>query len=389
MSSPLFWLLVVIAAVGIIICLVIYLFRGGSEPERSFSSQDKGYKTEGEEDFSKGRLFVSGKTISPEENADPPDVSLVDVSRLERPSPERPITDEDAALIDIIRQSPELPSAIVELSEMLRDPEANIRRVVELVSTDPVLSAKLLRVVNSAAYGQARVTSLQQAVVLLGFNNIWLLVTQMLASSAIRPFAEIGQEEMKGLWRHAAAVSVCARHLLFSTGLTTSETGPTVFTCSLLHDVGKFLLRGLGGGEAPEPLEAPEGDMPCERFSVLQEEDIYGLDHCRMGYLISTYWKLPELICTTIGYHHHPSFRNWQEIPRHARKIVAFVAMSDCMAKMAGYQDEGPCAFHVPTEVLEALGLDKINAVNKLLTRDLKRDLRQTEALIETAANEK
>lgn len=381
MDSSFFWPLVVIAAAGVILSLVIYFVRCNSKEDKSF----KGYKTEKDQAFSKDRSIISGKPILPEENLDVPVVSLVDVSHLERPSPERPITDEDAALIDIIRQSPELPSAIVELSEMLRDPAANIRRMVELISTDPVLSAKLLRVVNSAAYGQARVTSLQQAVVLLGFNNIWLFVTQTLASSAIKPFAEIGVEEMKGLWRHAAAVSVCARHLLFSTGLTTSETCPAVFTCSLLHDVGKFLLRGLGGGK---DLEVQDGDRTCERFSVLQEEDVYGLDHCRMGYLLSTYWKLPELICTTIGYHHHPSFRNWQEIPRHARKTVAFVAMSDCMAKMAGYRDEFPCAFHISVEVLEALGLDKIKSVNKLLTRDLRRDLRQMEVLIETAANE-
>jgi HD-like signal output (HDOD) protein len=320
-----------------------------------------------------------------EAREDGPRVLTVDASDKVMPSPERPITNEDAALIDIIRQSPELPSAIIELSRMLRDPAANIRRVVELISTDPVLSAKVLRVVNSAAYGQSRITSLQQAVVLLGFNNIWLLVTQMLASSSIKPFAQLEKKEMRSLWRHAAAASVCARHLLFSFGLTTSEIAPTVFTCSLLHDVGKFLLRGLGGGDENQEEES---NTPCARFSVLEEAGIYGLDHCRMGYLLSTYWKLPELICTTIGYHHHPSFGNWQDIPKHAAKTVALVAISDLMAKHAGYWDDSPCCFDVPARPLKQLGLDKTWSINKLLTKELKRDLQQTEALIAAAAEQ-
>ncbi len=383
MGSSLFWLIVAFVAVGAAICVTVLLLKGRNA---SAGKRQKGTRLMAQEDElgDVAGVFLPGRKTLDDQEDEGEEIVFVDVSDMARPSPERPITDEDAALIDIIRQSPELPSAILELSQMLRDPAANIRRVVELISTDPVLSAKVLRVVNSAAYGQLRVTSLQQAVVLLGFNNIWLLATQMLTSTAVRPFAELEQGQIKALWRHAAATSVCARHLLFSAGLTTSEIGPTVFTCSLLHDVGKFLLRGLGRtGHVHSDTE-----NPCSNFSVLLEEQVYGLDHCRMGYLLSTYWKLPELICTTIGYHHHPSFSNWQEIPRHARKTVGFVAMSDCLAKKAGYWDESPCVFDLPKEAYSFLGLDKIGPVNKLLTRDLKRDLRQTEALIEAAAKE-
>ena len=380
-NSLLLWLIAAAGAVAALVFILLFFIRregsGGHAPGPGEQNRT------GREDYSEEAIYMPGRGVAPQEEG--PRVFMVDATGLEMPNPERPITDEDAALIDIIRQSPELPSAIIELSRMLRDPAANIKRVVELISTDPVLSAKVLRVVNSAAYGQSRVTSLQQAVVLLGFNNIWLLVTQMLAASSIKPFAQLEKQEMRQLWRHAAAASVCARHLLFSSGLTTSEIAPTVFTCSLLHDVGKFLLRGLGGGGKDT---AEDSGTPCESFSVLKEAGIYGLDHCRMGYLLSTYWKLPELICTTIGYHHHPSFGNWDEIPKHAGKTVVLVAMSDLMAKTAGYWDDSPCCFSVPPAALNQAGLDKIKPVNKLLTRELKKDLQQTEALIEAAAEE-
>jgi len=382
MNLHLNWL-IAFSAIAVAAAVILFFFIRGRKSKdssfRSLKSQDgSGISHDNE------HVFIPQPGVRESEDHGAPDIQVVDVTHLERPSPERPVTDEDAALIDIIRQSPELPSAIIELSHMLRDPSTNIRRVVELISTDPVLSARVLRVVNSAAYGPSRVTSLQQAVVLLGFNNIWLLVTQMLASSAVRPFAQLQDEDMKGLWRHAAAVSVCAKHLLFNTGLATSEIAPTVFTCSLLHDVGKFLLRGLGGPQG----ENEEDVADCSMFSVLGEEKFYGIDHCRMGYLLSTYWKLPELICTTIGYHHHPSFANWHEIPKHARRTVAFVAISDCLARKAGYWEQSACAFLISSQVLNIAGLDKIQSLNKLLTKDLMRDLRQTEALIEAAATE-
>ncbi len=378
-NALLLWLMAAAAAVILLVLVFFFFIRYRSSAAESPDGRE-GVSVDERDSPREEQVHMPVRVSGREEEA--PEVFLTDVSSREMSSPERPITSEDAALIDIIRQSPELPSAIIELSQMLKDPAANIRRVVELISTDPILSAKVLRVVNSAAYGQTKVTSLQQAVVLLGFNNLWLLVTQMMASSAIKPFAQLERGEMRALWRHAAAASVCARHLLFSLGQTTSEFAPTVFTCSLLHDMGKFLLHGLGGRSESTPGKP---GRPCASFSVLKEMNTYGLDHCRMGYLLSTYWKLPELICTTIAYHHHPSFGNWREIPKHATRTVALVAVSDLMARKAGYWDVSPCAFTIPAETRQHLGLDKIEAVNKLLTADLRRDLRQTEALIEAA----
>jgi len=69
-------------------------------------------------------------------------------------------------------------------------------------------------------------------------------------------------------------------------------------------------------------------------------------------------------------------------------KTVALVAISDLMAKHAGYWDDSPCCFDVPARPLKQLGLDKTWSINKLLTKELKRDLQQTEALIAAAAEQ-
>ncbi len=305
---------------------------------------------------------------------------IVSTIHMTRPSPERPINESDAALIDIIRQVPELPSAVMELSHLLRDPNVQIKKIVALINTDPVLSAKVLRVVNSAAVGRGRITSLQQAVVLLGINNIWIMVNQILSSKSIKPFTQIPDEAMKALWRHAAATATCSKHLLLKTGLYSSEIGPSVLTCALLHDVGKFLLWGLDS--------SPVDDQDPNIFSVIKEDAAYGLDHCRMAYLLTTHWKLPELLCSVIAYHHHPSFANWHEIPSHIKQAAILVSISDSMARIAGFYDDKPRAFMIPEEVMEKAGLNDRTVEKILSSHDLKADLAQMDALINAASDE-
>ncbi len=324
------------------------------------------------------------KLLTEQEDDTSQSVREIDCYGHEAQNPERPITDADAVILDLIRQAPELPSAVLELSRILRDPTANIKKIVELVSTDPVLSTKLLRVVNSAAVGRGRITSLQQAVVLLGFNNVWILVNQMLTSSSVKPLAGLDGEVIRSLWRHAAASAVCAKYLLLHAGLITSEIGATVLTCSLVHDVGKFLLRGLKPHRSRNPVSSdPDDSLP----PVIMENLNYGIDHCRLGYLLTTYWSLPEEICTVIGYHHHVAFDNWEDIPRHVRTITALVAVSDNLANLLGYNEtEGVgLNYRLRPEILRNLGYDGRRPGDYISDLELRRDLRRMDALVSGA----
>ncbi len=325
--------------------------------------------------------------LLPEQGDDVPGpVMEIDCSGHEAQNPERPITDTDAVVIDLIRQAPELPSAVLELSRILRDPTVNIKKIVELVRTDPVLSAKLLRVVNSAAVGRGRITSLQQAVVLLGFNNVWILVNQMLTSSSVKPLARLDGRVIRSLWRHAAASAVCAKYILFHTGLITSEIGATVLTCSLLHDMGKFLLRGLKPQRSHDPVSPVSGDSHVLPPVITENVD-YGIDHCRLGYLLTTYWSLPEEICSVIGYHHHAAFDNWEEIPRHVRRITALVAVSDNLANLLGYNEtEGMrLNYRLSPHVLQNLGYSGRMPTDYVSDVELMRDLSRMDTLVSDA----
>ncbi|HID98625.1 MAG TPA: HDOD domain-containing protein [Thermodesulfobacteriaceae bacterium] len=313
------------------------------------------------------------------------DMETIDCLALRIPSPERPATEVDAVMIDLIRQAFELPSAVLELSQLLQDPDAGARKVAELASTDPVLSARLLRVANSAAVGTGRIKSLQQAIVLLGFNQVWILVNQMLTARSMQPLATFSDDAMQRLWKHAAAVSVCAKHLLIRLGHAGSPVAPVVMTSALLHDVGKFLLRGLqpvGNGRSDFAEQDKETVVP----PVLEENTVYGIDHCRIGFLLTTYWKLPDEICSTIAYHHHISFANWKDVPSHVRTPVTLVAASDYLANIAGFYEAGPVTYRIPEHIRIFPGFSR--PLHTLLEKDLRKDLARTEMLIDQTISE-
>lgn len=296
------------------------------------------------------------------------------------PNPERDVTEVDAVIIDLLREAPELPSAALELSQLLRDPDVHARQVAEIVSTDPVLSAQILRVANSAFVGLGKIVSVQKAVLLLGFNQIWILVNQMLMSRSFDDIAiRLPPERMKTLWRHAAATVTCAFHVLQAVGLNNSPKAGVVLTCALLHDVGKFFLNTL---ESQNPTEEKtvEGSKPSDLPPILLELHDYGIDHARMGYLLTTNWRLPEEVCTTVGYHHHGAFSNWEAVPEHVREIVLLVGWSDYLANMLGYHESIAVAYRPPIERLLELGWRR--EPDTLLTAGLERDLRTIERLV-------
>ncbi len=384
--------LITIAVVSVAACAAIvglFLFMGARKQKERPSgggrrSSAKVFKSAVQKENQDPDGMATYQAAPPDETPESK-VPVVSCKGYTVPSPERPVTDTDAVIVDLIRQAPELPSAVLELSRALRDPDADLHEIVELVSTDPVLSAKILRVTNSAAYSLQKITSLQQAIVLLGFQNIWVLVNQLMTSRLLQPFARIEKDEMAVLWRHAAAVAVCAKRILLTAGYATSEVGPTVLTCALMHDVGKFLLRGL------QPVRSEKDDLDGNPENILptvmDEEKRYGINHCRLGYLLSTYWKLPEQVCTSIGYHHHASFDNYNEIPRHVLPIVAMVALSDSVAGAAGYHDGRPVTAGVLAGVIKNADLELDPNPEKYINSSLLKDLKHMEILTQSTSD--
>ncbi len=188
-----------------------------------------------------------------------------------------------------------LPSISQEIIGLAGDTLLAASKMAGIIEKDPVLTSRILKVVNSAFYGFHRqIDSVEQAVVILGNDE----VINLAFSIAIHKILEtISPEVAKRLWEHCLVVAHLSQWLGPYMGYTNKQR---LYTVGLLHDLGKivFLQRGhfIGGFAGPASLEDLAG-----------EEIDSGISHAEMGGYIAERWNLPEAIVDGLMSHHLPS----------------------------------------------------------------------------------
>lgn len=194
---------------------------------------------------------------------------------------------------------PTLPTLAARLLELVDNPRASAGMLAQLIGQDQVLTARLLKMCNSAYYGLGReVTSIHQAIVLLGFDNVKEI---SLGVSVIHVFkATRGSDlfDITAFWDHCAAVGIVSRRLArkFCPSLASEA-----FTAGLLHDIGKVVLLQYLAEEFGSVLqEARESGR--ELFAV--EKERLGVHHGEVGAWLATRWKLPPNLVEAMRFHH-------------------------------------------------------------------------------------
>jgi putative nucleotidyltransferase with HDIG domain len=220
---------------------------------------------------------------------------------------------------------PPAPRIISQLLDLLDQGDVHAAQVVELVTVEPALTAKVIRRCNSAASGLAEpVSDLAEAVTHLGFNEIYRMVTAIVGEDLLSP-AQTGYGIAAGeLWEHSAATAVSARVLAHE--LHAEEN--RVFTAALLHDIGKLVLStALVDEYAAVVRETEEHGV-----SFLEaEKQILGVDHAEVGGRLLATWNFPENLSGAVRHHHDPAQAGPQG------QLAAFVHLGDIMAHVLGY----------------------------------------------------
>ena len=189
------------------------------------------------------------------------------------------------------------PIAARRLEELTRNPKARLEQVVAVLETDPGLSVRLLRLVNSAGYGlKVRVTSVRHAAVLVGTRRLHQVAT----TAAILDLFETSNSTAVELLEHATVVGSLCRYLAVHLGLPHDE----LFTCGFLHDIGKLMLLDTEGDKYAE-LVRNYGDAPDQMH--VQERRLFGFDHALLGAHVLKAWNIPEPVPKVVLYHHQPS----------------------------------------------------------------------------------
>jgi diguanylate cyclase (GGDEF)-like protein len=194
---------------------------------------------------------------------------------------------------------PTLPAVALKVVQLCRRDDVDVTELVGAVSADPALSAKVLKLVNSAAFGQRReVRTLSHAVLLTGTNALRALA---LSFSLVPDAGRRQRAALEAFWKRAVVSAVAARELAV---LVKFPLGEEVFLSSLLQDIGMLALTQVLGAEY-QALLARAGD-DNEALAAL-EYGTLGTDHAEVGAWLLGRWHLPAMMCTAAGLSHSPS----------------------------------------------------------------------------------
>ncbi|MBU0928461.1 MAG: HDOD domain-containing protein [Spirochaetes bacterium] len=244
-----------------------------------------------------------------------------------------------------LKSLPVNPSIAAKVLEMVEKQEYSFKNLEDIISADPGLTAKILKIANSAMYArQNRVTKLQGAMTLLGINTIKNVVILVTGSSLFNQ--NTGSRFYASFWRHSLGTAFIARDLSVKLGAGFPEEA---FIAGLLHNIGQVALF-LHGPARYEAL-ADEATRNGLRFSEL-EAAAYGTTHRDIGSEILTKWHFPEVYSDCAKEHGNANITSsW-------KKVILVVSVSAFIAGNWFYFADDPKDWSLLDPLLIYLGLD-------------------------------
>lgn len=200
-----------------------------------------------------------------------------------------------------------LPEVTMNIIEVVEDPSSSAGDLHQIVATDPALSTRVLKVVNSAFYGLPRqIGSINRAISLLGLNAVKNIAVAASLGKIFRGGTGLSGFEAKELWSHSVATAATA-------GLIAREmpTGSSdeAFLAGLLHDIGFMIALQHDQARfarAFSQLDIDDTGAPRNDL-MLQEREVFGVDHQDLGAVLCEKWKFPRTLVAAAAHHHDPS----------------------------------------------------------------------------------
>ena len=247
-----------------------------------------------------------------------------------------------------VKSFPGMPATAARLMPLLQNPDASASKIEDILKYDPGLTANILKLTNSAYFGlPSRVSSVRQAIMLLGWKRLLQLVMTMCMSALMKKPVP-GYDLPRGaLWRHSVAVSVAADLLVKSLSISDADE---VFTAALLHDIGKLVL----GDYVQEDLEKIEGMVTKGISFEVAEFVVLGTNHATIGARILQNWSLPQELVNAVSWHHDPENCN------HCCMLSDVVHIANIVGRRVGFgKGRDRQALEPSLEVAERLGVNQ------------------------------
>jgi putative nucleotidyltransferase with HDIG domain len=254
-------------------------------------------------------------------------------------------------LVDRVKNLPPVSQAALKLVNLLELPEADNDEIVNAIKCDNILTAKLLRACNSPYFGlEEPVSSVDQAVLILGHQQILhIVLTLAFGSAMVVPLPGYAVEASE-LWRHSL-IAASAGEIISVEATGISVEKPVAFTVGLLHDIGKLVMSQA---LTPDIQASVRHKIDQEKISRSEaEKAVLGTDHGEVGACLLKSWLLPDMIIEAAANHHNPVF---EPMP----KLSSVTHLANCLAHLAGSSPgwDG-FAVRVNPQVITALGIEE------------------------------
>lgn len=222
-----------------------------------------------------------------------------------------------------VKDLPTLPGVLQEVAVLVENPNSSSDQISRAISKDQVLSAKVLKMVNSPIYGfPGRIGSIQHALVLLGFN----VVKGIIISTSV---FDVMNENMRGLWEHSLGCALASSAIARAIGCKDPEE---YAVAGLLHDIGKVVAAvQLPDSRAAIDVLVKEKDISYRQA----ESEVLGFAHDRINLWLCNYWNLPVNLKEGLSYHHRPMSATLYP------KVAQVVHVGNFLARLFGVGNGG------------------------------------------------
>jgi len=233
-------------------------------------------------------------------------------------------------LVERVQGLPTLPSMLNNINQMILNPRTSAKEIAQVISSDPALTSKTLRVVNSSFYGfPNRITTITHAIVILGFNTIKSIVLSSTIFDVFRRTVKPGDFDRTEFWKHSigcgAAAKVIGRRLNY-------PMLEELFIAGLLHDVGKIVMDQFLPDKFVEVLNLVRSR---DILIVEAEAQILGATHADVGAWLFEKWNLSKGLVETTRCHHNPALAS------DSQKFAEIIHVSDILVRAIRFGNGG------------------------------------------------
>ncbi|MBD3346112.1 MAG: HDOD domain-containing protein [Chitinivibrionales bacterium] len=236
-------------------------------------------------------------------------------------------------------------SKVMKLANDINCPPSELTQVIKM---DPVLSAKVLKLVNSSYFALSnKIVSLEKAIILLGLNTIKNLALGAAALTQMETEETSPAFDHNGFWQHSLAVGTASK-LIAQKRNVDKKIIEDYFIAGLLHDLGLAVESKIFHDEIERVI------LTATEVGIIDAEDIIfeGLNHCKIGEILGRKWSLSDDLLSVILNHHSPSGNNLTELT-----CTVYVSNIICKNNSLGLVlDKTP--IEIDTQVLSTLGID-------------------------------